>query len=538
MTENISCKKNYIKIAQFFLQIAMVAHLWMLSEGIADEDIHIEDIQPYESEWKSDEQSRAMPLTSDENIEGSAGNNKSDSQDDESMETINQPFIWQKDATYCRLWGNLRNIIQTNDLNDRSLFNPGDKLNAPTLNNLAQAKIKIDANVGKHVGLFMHERVQYEIRKTSEDCEEDVNDHLDQAYGSLEFGNNILTFLSIGKQRIKWGNGRLWTPVDTINPKQDLSDFEQTDEGRVSYRLDVAHKDVSATVVAMPNADSTTFKLDNFRSKNGTRLMAGKIDLFVFDSDISFYISDMEKKDIRYGVSFATELSDIQFYGEAIFWDGRSERPYIRLVSERQTLFDPVGDTQYVLPAEYTVEQRDGSYYKVLFGIQYTFSSDLNLILEYYHQDDGYDKDDMDNYIEFLNYIGGQYEDDVDSTIVAENRNPMLAFPDFPSQQSLLQEGSGLYEMARLRKNYLHISTHWLYLFSNRFDLGFDAIINLDDLFEGDGGSYFLRPIITYTGFQNWTLSLYGQLYLGLDENEFGMAPYDGTAFFEVKYFF
>ncbi|UCD81074.1 MAG: hypothetical protein JSW26_06500 [Desulfobacterales bacterium] len=451
---------------------------------------------------------------------------------------IKQPLVWQNDNLSFRLWGNLRNLVNYNHLRNDAVLNPDDIFRAPKFINLSEARLKLDGTILDNIGLFIHDRLQYEIDKNSHDWETDSDNTLDQAYASFRFGEELLTFWSIGKQRIKWGTGKFWTPVDTINPQQDLAELEPLEEGRVAYRADIAHKTVSVTGVAVPDADSTAFSLDKFGFDGNTSLLTGKIDFFVWDSDLTLYVSDKQQQAARVGASFATVISDIQFFGEAIFWHGASEREYVVQTSARQTVYDPVGDTSFILPAQFAVETRDASYYKMLLGLQYTFTNDLSLIFEYYHRKDGYDKKDMETYVSLLQYAGGRYADDVASTMLAQERNPMLALPDSPSQEYVLKQGAGLYDFARLRRNYLHLSAYWPYRFGNRIDLGVDTITNVDDVLDGNGGSYFIRPLVAYTGFQDWRFTLYSQLYLGSDETEFGILPYDWGAFFQIKYFF
>jgi hypothetical protein len=199
--------------------------------------------------------------------------------------------------------------------------------------------------------------------------------------------------------------------------------------------------------------------------------------------------------------------------------------------------FDPIGNTQYTIPADFDISTRDDTYVKFVLGFQYTFSNDLTLIGEYYYQGDGYDKKDMDNYIEFLKYVGGPYQDDVNSTILAKQSNPQLEIPAFPAKESLLTIGNSLYEFADLRRNYFHLSATQRYA-ADKYDLSADLIISLDDLFEGRGGSLFFRPLIAYVAIPDWRFSLFSQLYIGANDTEFGILPYDYSLFGEIRYFF
>jgi hypothetical protein len=344
-------------------------------------------------------------------------------------------------------------------------------------------------------------------------------------------------FFSAGKQRIRWGTGFYWNPVDTFNPRQDLEEIEPIEEGRNALRADFAFGSSSITGVVVPNSDSTSFSFENYTFEEGKRLVTGKFYTFLGNTDLTLYVSDREDEDIRWGASFSTVISDIQFFGEGIFWRGESERDYVSRTSDRQSATDPIGNTQFTIPADFDIFTRDNTYTKFVLGFQYTSSSDFTLIGEYYHRADGYDKKDMDNYIEFLKYAGGPYQDDVNSTILAKQRNPQLEVPAFPAKESLLTIGNGLYEFADLRRNYFHLSATQRYA-ADKYDLSADLIINLDDLFEGRGGSLFFRPLIAYVAIPDWRFSLFNQLYIGANDTEFGILPFDYSIFGEIRYFF
>lgn len=350
-------------------------------------------------------------------------------------------------------------------------------------------------------------------------------------------GDEIITFVSIGKQRIKWGTGIYWNPVDTFNPRQDLQDREKTGEGKVCYQVDVAFPSFSLTGVVVPNVESRTLSADNFSLQGDKTLLTAKLYTFLWNTDLTLYVSHRQKEDTRWGASFSTVISGIQFFGEGVFWQGEGERSYLYRASQRTPAFDPIGNTNFTIPAAYGTKKKDRSFFKTLLGMQYTFANDLTLIVEYYHNQDGYDNEEMDAYIDFLKYAGGAYEGDVNTVLLAKNRNPSLPLPNYHSKVTLLSLGNGLYDFANLRKNYLHTSLSKPYV-ANRFHLGLNIIINIDDYIDKRGKSGFFRPSITYTAKPNWNFTLYSQLYLGANDTEFGMLAYDYGVFGVIKYFF
>jgi hypothetical protein len=466
---------------------------------------------------------------------------KEPARENEEMDTIPTELglglTWDGSWYSFQLWGNAKNRTAYNQVDDNSLLNPDDIFDVARWINLTELKLKLDGDIAERLGLFVRGRLGFEYVESSEDEDVNFNDDLDQAFMTLNFKKEPLMFLSVGKQRIRWGTGFYWNPVDTFNPRQDLQDIERIEEGRNAYRADIAFGSSSITGVVVPNSDSTSFSLHNYTFEEGRTLVTGKFYTFLGNTDLTLYISDKETEDIRWGASFSTVISDIQFFGEGIFWRGESERLYVTRISDRVSATDPVGNTQFTIPADFDIFTREDTYTKFVFGFQYTFSNDLTLIGEYYHRSDGYDEKDWDNYIEFLKYAGGPYQDDVNSTVLAKQRNPQLDIPAFPPKESLLADGNGLYEFADLRRNYFHLSATRTYA-ADKYDLGADLIVSLDDLFEGRGGSLFFRPLIAYVAIPDWRFSLYSQLYIGANNTEFGILPYDYSLFGEIRYFF
>ncbi|MHA2281725.1 MAG: hypothetical protein ACXAC5_12830 [Promethearchaeota archaeon] len=450
---------------------------------------------------------------------------------------LDEGLIWSGDWYRFHVWGDVKNRTTYNRLDENSLLNRDDFFDVPRFENLTELKLKLDGDIADQLGLFVRGRFDVEFIKSEDESDLDYSDTLDQAFVTYEFGEEPITFLSLGKQRIRWGTGIFWNPVDTFNPRQDLQDIERIEEGKNAFRGDMAFGSSSVTGVLVPNSDDTSFYLHNYSLEEGRTLITGKFYTFIWNTDLTFYVSDKEMEDVRWGASFSTVIWDIQLFGEGVFWQGESERVYVRPTSDRTPTFDPIGNTQFTLPAEFDRSKREDSYYKFVVGFQYTFSNDLTLIGEYYYRGDGFDEDDWDNYIEFLRYAGGSYQDDVDSTALAKERNPLLEIPSFPPSQSLLADGNDLYEFADIRRNYFHLSATRPYV-ADKYDLSADLIVSLDDLLEGRGGSLFLRPLVAYVAIPDWRFSLYSQLYIGAGDTEFGILPYDYSLFADIRYFF
>jgi hypothetical protein len=237
------------------------------------------------------------------------------------------------------------------------------------------------------------------------------------------------------------------------------------------------------------------------------------------------------------GASFSTVIDDLQIFGEGIYWYGESEKQYITEATDVKTISDPGSGLEYTIPPPYDVTRKNGNFYKFVIGLQYTFFGDITIIGEYYHNSNGFNKADMDNYIDFLTYVANGYSDDLAQYEALKEAFPDLVFPELPSAESLLKAGASLYEFADLRQNYLHFSVGYPFV-GSRFDLGLDLIWSLDDYLDYGKASMFMRLSAAYVAIRNWRFSLFTQHYIGASDTEFGMYPIDYTVFGQIRYFF
>lgn len=440
-----------------------------------------------------------------------------------------------------QLRGNAYNFAQYNDIRENSLLNPENHFDVKEAGNTMGMNLALDVRPTEEWGGFLRGKVEEEFAKYEfAKSDEEFKNNIEQAYLTKEMElAGIASFISVGKQRIKWGNGMFWNPVDTFNPRQDMQNFEKITEGKVCYHANfILDNSFACTLVVVPDATSKAFSYDNFIfSDRGDTLIATRIEALFRDTELFFHFSKKEKEEPRYGVSFSSVIADVQFFGEAVYWRGESERLYPSLFSPRQTQYDPIGMSSFSVPASYRFENRKGTFYKLLLGFQYTFPDDTTMVIEYFYNGDGYEQAAMDLYTDFLRYAGNDYTADVNSVLAAKQKNPLLQLPMFPSASSLLALGNGIYDFANLRKNYLHLFLHKPYV-ADRFRIELDAIINLDEISRTDRMGIFLKPSITYTGIPNWNFRLQAHLYSGADDTEFGMSIYRGILFAEACYFF
>jgi hypothetical protein len=178
-----------------------------------------------------------------------------------------------------------------------------------------------------------------------------------------------------------------------------------------------------------------------------------------------------EKKRPKLGLNLSSTIGEnLEVHGEASLQKG-TYRYYVN-----QT------DPGYY---EFIQKRRESEqfYPKVLVGGQYTFSDNTNLILEYYHNQEGYSSSEWRDYFEFLKLGGERYKDE--SRCV-----------------SYLLLGNTYFNLTNFRQNYLFLRMSKPNIM-DLFEISSNNIYNLDD------ASLLMNVKIDYQGMQD--LSVYGK---------------------------
>ena len=458
-------------------------------------------------------------------------------EDDFPAEKETGLFNWSGDSWSATIKGNISNLTGIHQSNKASILNPDNELSVPKAENGSRLVVDIDASFREQSKFFMQNDVFVEYQKKEDETEEKSERKINQCHLTFEFGDETASFLTIGKQRIKWGVGAFWNPVDTVNSHKTLSELEKEKEGKTAYRLDIAWPSSSFTGIWVPNSDETDFRSENFSRQADHSLLAGRIYAYFWDSDISLYLSKKEKQNLKRGFSFSTVFGNSQIFAETIQWVGKSETVYPSKRSERTDGVDPVSTLPFTFPATYTFENKEGTVVKSLLGFQYTDQNDVTYIGEIYYNHQGYNQEEMEAYVEFLRYLEQDYQNDLESLAKVKAANAAFDLPGSYSRNDLLNAGNALYDFADLRQYYLHLFLGKSHV-ANRFDLGLDIVLNLDEYFEQGEASFFSRLSLAYTAAVNWLFTFYSQHYYGNDKSEFGMFYYENALFGEIKYYF
>ena len=225
--------------------------------------------------------------------------------------------------------------------------------------------------------------------------------------------------LEAGKKVLKWGKGYAWNPVAFVSRPKDIDDPDQTREGYVMAYADAIRSfdgpltTLALTPVLVPVGTSVNGDL----APGDSVLYGAKAYFLLYDTDIDLLFMNGESFDTRLGLDFSTNLSsNFEAHGEAALRRGFD-----------QQRIDDKGN----------LSSRSYDAFSYLLGLRYLSSTDTTLLLEYYHNDEGYSPEEMREYFTLIENGYNQYRDTGNdrlikrSNLVAGDYNPSGAGRDY-----------------------------------------------------------------------------------------------------------
>ncbi len=126
--------------------------------------------------------------------------------------------------------------------------------------------------------------------------------------------------LTLGRQRVAWGQARIWNPTDLFNPVSPVQI-----EGDQRLGVDAINLEYTLGALSGLNIVYVPRSKDKDTSK-GVRLMTN-----LKGYDLSFILGEF-REDRVVGFDFAGNIGDSGLRGEGVFTDQRDERDFFRLV--------------------------------------------------------------------------------------------------------------------------------------------------------------------------------------------------------------
>ena len=262
---------------------------------------------------------------------------------------------------------------------------------------------------------------------------------LDNAFIHIRRENFDIT---VGKQQVSPGVGYAWNPTDLFNNK-DIMDptYEQT--GGNALRLSVTlNSKLTADAIVSPKDKWST-------SKQQLQL---KTQWGRFDASLIYGHSEFNKTKLMNSIISTRDLYGIAIEGEIAGIGVRSEFAINRVP---------------LLSKDYYVEY--------ILGADYTFESGLYVLSEYYHNDFGVNKREVDFDEYMTSFLG---------------------------------------ERKSLNRDYLFVMG--MYPLLDIIDIQIFTIYNLND------NSMVINPEVVYRVFQDFEVTFTGSIFDGSDKSEFG----------------
>lgn len=195
----------------------------------------------------------------------------------------------------------------------------------------------------------------------------------------LIFNVKKSVFFTVGKQKIKWGSGKLWNPTDFLNTER--RNLLYADDRRLGVSLLKAHVPLGAANFYLIERFDSATQVDKLQHALRAEIPMGPTELCLSASAAS------NMKPI-YGADFSAAVWDFDLYGEVSYTGGSS-----------QVFFSATGAATN--PNRALLNWATG----VSYDLKYSDTDTLTLGLEYFSNDAGYSSTSDYLYV----FAGGGY---------------------------------------------------------------------------------------------------------------------------------
>lgn len=361
---------------------------------------------------------------------------------------------------------------------------------------LEEANFKVELEAGyekEFFGAYLKTHSDYQLTELSDQESSDLY----EGYLTLKPSSNLR--VDAGKKTFKWGKGYAWNPAAFIDRPKDPDDPELSREGFIALSADYVRsfdgplKTLAATPVLVPVTGDIN---RDFGEKDHINI-AGKLYFLYYDTDIDLMFLSGASKTARFGADFSKNIETN--------WEIHGEWAYIKNFERR--FIDSDGNMH--------VEEYNARSF--LLGTRYLTARETTYIIEYYHNGTGYEKNELEDYFQFINAGYQQF--------LATGNDAQLK-----RAQSLTPNTHGRINPMR---DYLYVRI----MQKDPFDIlyftpALTGIVNLGD------GSFQVSPEMVYTRYKNLELRLKAGFIVGGAETEYGEKPFDYRLEFRAGYYF
>ena len=326
----------------------------------------------------------------------------------------------------------------------------------------------------------------------------DDDEHkLFQGYLSLQPDPGLA--FDIGKKAVRWGKGYAWNPVAFVERAKDAGDPDLSREGfwiagaDWVQRFDGALQTLALTPLILPVREDANKDF----GETGYNNLAAKLYLLYRDIDLDFMFLSDGSRSSRVGMDFSKNLApNFEVHGELAYFND-IKHPTLTAGCE----------------AGKPKQEDEISY---LIGTRYRTSDDITLILEYYKNGLGNDKEEQEQFYRCVHQAWETGDQDlIDRLPVGKDLD------------------KGPFSKPNPMRRYMNFRVWWeeprnlLYATA-----GVQVLYNFDD------DSFSVSPDISYTGFENLEFRLRGTLPVGDSLTEWGEKPNKYKLELRARYYF
>lgn len=300
----------------------------------------------------------------------------------------------------------------------------------------------------------------------------------------------------IGKKILKWGTGYAFNPTGVVEPGRlpsDPSDRLKLNDGRNLASLTMFIDKNSFSIVYLNDYQIKNSKL--YWSENE---IAARANTYLGGFDLSLVGHYKSGNRLELGFNSSCVIGDnLEIHGEVLGKKGSSQEYHEILNSNNgvQKFF-----TTYPYSGIYDSSEK--LFWKILVGSQYTFDNGLNVVLEYYHNDDGLSPSQWKTWLDFVkfhnNIQNGTIE--VASELVdASKHNLLWALKTLSTTRGVMKD----------------------YFFTRIYYSENDWISELLCMINANDGSSVLIPTFTYKFSKYLSAYLRYSCYAGSSDSEY-----------------
>lgn len=249
---------------------------------------------------------------------------------------------------------------------------PPPELSAPSL-----VDLYLDGRPSERVRAFVGARIQQDLL-TSSDFFEVPLIQLDEAWLKFDLGRQV--FLTVGKQRIKWGAARFWNPTDFLN-RERLDPLSVTDLrlGVPLIKVHVPFERAGGNLYAVALLDGAT----ELSQVGG----AGRIEWVIGPSEVSATVVGREDGPLRLGGDISAGVGPLEVRLEGAVTHGEQSPRWVGA-------WDPPADggaPASPAPTDRSDDWLPQAVASVEWGIPYGDDDTLYVTGEYFFNGGGYD---------------------------------------------------------------------------------------------------------------------------------------------------